>query len=372
MAYNELLEFISSLKGKLGKGLFPNEAAVSMQIVLPVLMHLNWDIYDSSYVFPQYPLEKLKVDFGLKVSRGEEEGLRCIIEVKAEGNLEGSLEATRQLFQYAFHAGAPLAVLTDGGRWRFYSVMDVGKHEERLVRTLELEKLSPEEVTSGLVRYLSFRNMISGEAWENAKKDLEQKKRRQKTNKNISKAWEKMTDGPSPELVDLLREETAEISAGFPPDRGDVEKFLKNLQFNYGDGEKTESQTNGGSSAKGTSFVLLNEPYSAKHPTGAFVEIMKILAERDPNFLPRLAPKTEGRKNSWLSKNIANIYREERDRKAARKLPGGWWLGTHASTPEKIKRLQVACEVAKIPFGNSEGLEIKFPSVSKKSRNRKK
>ena len=282
------------------------------------------------------------------------------------------MEATRQLFQYAFHAGAPLAVLTDGGRWRFYSVMDVGKHEERLVRTLELEKLSPEEVTSGLVRYLSFRNMISGEAWENAKKDLEQKKRRQKTNKNISKAWEKMTDGPSPELVDLLRKETAEISAGFPPDRGDVEKFLKNLQFNYGDGEKTESQTNGGSSAKGTSFVLLNDPYSAKHPTGAFVEIMKILAERDPNFLPRLAPKTEGRKNSWLSKNIANIYREERDRKAARKLPGGWWLGTHASTPEKIKRLQVACEVAKIPFGNSEGLEIKFPSVSKKSRNRKK
>ena len=342
-----------------------------MQIVLPVLMHLNWDIYDSSYVFPQYPLEKLKVDFGLKVSRGEEEGLRCIIEVKAEGNLEGNLEATRQLFQYAFHAGAPLAVLTDGGRWRFYSVMDVGKHEERLVRTLELEKLSPEEVTSGLVRYLSFRNMISGEAWENAKKDLEQKKRRQTTNKNISKAWKKMTDGPSPELVDLLRKETAEISAGFPPDRGDVEKFLKNLQFNYGDGEKTGSQTNEGSSAKGTSFVLLNEQSSEKHPTDAFVKIIKILAERDPNFLPRLAPKTEGIKYSWLSKHLAKIGKEY-DQKTARELPGGWWLGTNASTSEKIKRLQKACEVAKIPFGNSEGLEIKFPSVSKKSRNRKK
>lgn len=278
------------------------------------------------------------------------------------------MEATRQLFQYAFHAGVPLAVLTDGGRWRFYSVMDVGKHEERLVRTLELEKLSPEEVTSGLVRYLSFKNMISGEAWKNAKKDLEQKKRRQTTNKNISKAWKNMTDGPSPELVDLLRKETAEISAGFPPAREDVEKFLENIQFNYDDGKKSEPQTNGEYSEKETSFVLSNERYSAKHPTDAFVEIIKILAERDPNFLPRLAPKTENRKYSWLSKNRARIL----DQKAARKLPGGWWLGTHAPTSRKIKRLQVACEVAKIPFGNSEGLEIKFPSVSKKSRNRKK
>lgn len=281
------------------------------------------------------------------------------------------MEATRQLFQYAFHAGAPLAVLTDGGRWRFYSVMDVGKHEERLVRTLELEKLSPEEVTSGLVRYLSFRNMISGEAWENAKKDLEQKKRRQTTNKNISKAWENMTDGPSPELVDLLRKETAEISAGFPPAREDVEKFLKNIQFNYDDGKKSELPTNGESSEKETSFVLSNERYSAKHPTDAFVEIIKILAEIDPNFLPRLAPETEGRKYSWLSKNLAKIGAEY-DQQAARKLPGGWWLGTNASTSEKIKRLQKACKIKGIPFGKPEGLKVNLPSATNKSRNRKK
>ena len=269
------------------------------------------------------------------------------------------MEATRQLFQYAFHAGAPLAVLTDGGRWRFYSVMDAGKHEERLVRTLEIEKLRPEEVTAGLVRYLSFESMISGKAWENAKKDLELKNRRQTTNENISKAWRKMIDGPSPALVDLLREETAEISAGFPPAREDVEKFLRNLQFKYDCEKKPEPPTKRKHSEKGTSFVFLNETHPAKNPTDAFVKIMKLLADRDGSFLPRLAPETEGRKYSWLSKNRARIGGEP-DQKVAEKLPGGWWLSTHASTPEKIKRLQKACKIARIPFRKREGLKLNF------------
>lgn len=370
MAYNKLLEFISSLKSKLEKGWVPpNEVAVSTQIVLPVLGYLNWDIYDFRYVYPQYPLDRLKVDYGLKISPGEEEGLRCIIEVKAWRNLEGNTSADSQLFQYAFLAGAPIAVLTDGGRWRFYLPMAAGDFEERLVRDLNVEKHQPEKVVQGLVDYLSFENTRSGKARKNAERDHEERIRNIETNKNISKAWKNLLDGPSDRLVTLLVDETSRISSGYPPVRADVEKFLKNTIDPH---KETELTTTTKSLEKKTSFVLLNKPYSAKHPTDAFVEIIKILAERDPNFLPRLAPKTKGRKYSWLSKNLANIYREERDQKAARKLPGGWWLGTHASTPEKIKKLQVACKIAKIPFGNSEGLEIKFPSVSKKSRNRKK
>ena len=133
MISSKFLDFISSVKGRLGT---PWRRGFSVMIVLPVLGNLGWDIYNPEYVYPQYPLERLKVDYGLKISRGKQEGLRCIIEVKAEGNLD----ADHQLFQYAFLAGAPLAVLTDGKHWRFYLPMVPGKFEERLVRTLDFEK----------------------------------------------------------------------------------------------------------------------------------------------------------------------------------------------------------------------------------------
>lgn len=370
MDYNKLLEFISSLKSKLEKGWVPpNEAVVSTQIVLPVLGYLNWDIHDFRYVYPQYPLDKLKVDYGLKISPGEEKGLRCIIEVKAWGNLEGNTSADRQLFGYAFLAGAPIAVLTDGGRWRFYLPMAAGDFEERLVRDLDVEKHQPEKVVQGLVDYLSFENTRSGKAKKNAERDHEERIRNIEINKNISKAWKNLLDGPSDRLVTLLVDETSRISSGYPPVRADVEKFLKNTI----DPQKgTELQTITKPFEKKAAFVLLSKPYTEiKNPTDAFIQIMNILADRDGNFLPRLAPKTERRKYAWLSKNLANIG-EERDQKVARKLPGGWLLGTHASTSEKIKRLQTACKIAGIPFGKPEGLKVNFPSTSKKSRNRKK
>ena len=279
------------------------------------------------------------------------------------------MEATRQLFQYAFVAGAPLAVLTDGGRWRFYSVMGVGKHEERLVRTLELEKLHPEEVTTGLVRYLSFENMISGEAWENAKKDLEEKKRRQTTNENISKAWRKMIDGPSPSLVDLLREETAEISAGFPPAREDVEKFIKNrgsIETSHGISpvkkpERPNPRATSGrkETEKKPSFILFGEEYLAeKDVASAFIEIIKVLARRDQNFLEQLAPEVAGKKNKPLSRNLEDLA--DYTRGQARQLPGGWWLTTHSSTDSKKSILRKACKIAGIPFGKREGLKLNF------------
>lgn len=365
---SELLEFISSLKDRLGVGSFSNEQTVSINIILPVLRRLGWDIETPGYVCPQYSLENLKVDYGLKISQGKRKDLRCIIEVKAEKNLEGNANANRQLFQYAFLAGAPLAVLTDGGRWRFYLPMAAGDFEERLVRTLDVEKHQPEKVVQGLVDYLSFENTRSGKAKKNAERDHEERIRSIETNKNISKAWENLLAEPSDRLVTLLVDETSRISSGYPPVRADVEEFIKSYQ-NQGIHKtppvvkqetirppRTTSRKK--ETEKKPSFTLFDEDYHEKDVASAFIEIIKVLARRDQNFLERLAPEVSGTRSKRLSRNLAEM--SDHDRKAARKITNGWWLTTHSSTDAKKSMLRKACKVAGIPFGNPQGLKTNF------------
>ena len=355
---SEFLEFVSFVKGKLGS--YPSEEAVSVQIVLPVLGYLGWDKNNPEYVYPQYPLEKLKVDYGLKVSRGEGEGLRCIIEVKAEGKVD----ADHQLFKYAFFAGAPLAVLTDGRHWRFYLPMRPGKLEERLVRTLDFEKHTEEEIVTGLTRYLSFENTRSGKAKENAERDHNQRIKSIETKKNISVAWENLLNGSSDKLVTLLIEETSQISSGYAPARSDVEEFLKSLK-NVESKPQTVSQKKlresksekfQKGSSKETHFFLLGEKYTESKAVDAYVKIIETLASKDQRFLVRLSPRTEMGKYKWLSQSQGDMSEYARPRK----ISGDWYLNANVSNKDKIKRLQTACEVAGIPFGKPRGLKITF------------
>ncbi len=367
MISSQFSEFVSSVKDKLGKNVYENEATVSMMIVLPVLKHLGWPADNPSYVCPEYRLQGRKVDYGLKISEGKEEGLRCIIEVKAVGNI---VEADRQLFEYAFHAGTPLAILTDGKLWRFYLPLAAGKYKERLVRTLDFEEHSIEELGEGLVRYVSFDNTRSGQAKKNAENDLDKRIAKDEAKKNISTAWENLLGGASDKLVNLLIEETSLISSA--PERSDVEKFLKNFR-NAERRQETppeikprkkkkhwsEDPAERKKKNKKPSFFLLGREYrDEKNVTSAFVKIFEILAERDGTFLARLAPELAGRKNKRLSRNLTDLG--DIGSKVAKRFPGGWWLSTHSSTDGKISILRKVCKVAEIPFGKPGGLKVDF------------
>ncbi len=294
----------------------------------------------------------------------------------AVGNI---VDADRQLFEYAFHAGTPIAVLTDGKLWRFYLPLAAGQYEERLVRTLDLEEHSTEEVAEVLVRYISFDNVRSGQAKRNAESDLYQLINRVEAKKNIPKAWQNLRDGTSDKLVNLLIEETSLISSA--PEKSDVEEFLKSLEnaefepkpktarrkkpkpekpelrkrVQFSSKPEKPPRTSG----KETTFFLLGEEYTeAGHSVNAYVRIIEILAARDKKFLARLAPLAAGKKNKWLSRNRDDMVVYER----AREVFPGWWLDTNLSNESKIKRLQIACKVAGIPFGKPSGLKITFQS----------
>ena len=91
-----------------------------------------------------------------------------LVEVKQVGQSKG---ADRQLFQYAFHKGVPMAVLTDGQEWHFFLPTEQGDYGERRVYKLDLLERDPQEAEEGFERYLGYEEVRSGRAIEAARRD---------------------------------------------------------------------------------------------------------------------------------------------------------------------------------------------------------
>ena len=127
-----LAEEISRIRKTLETGRFRNEASVSFGAVIPILEALKWPVRNTDIVAPEYSLEARRVDFALCYPEMKP---IVFIEVKQVGQTEG---ADRQLFEYAFHAGVPMAVLTDGQEWHFYLPGERGAYQERRVYKLDL------------------------------------------------------------------------------------------------------------------------------------------------------------------------------------------------------------------------------------------
>jgi predicted type IV restriction endonuclease len=87
---------------------YVNEATVSQGIVQRLLNALGWPVYDTEIVAPEYSLGNRRADYALCHPPREP---AILIEVKQVGQSKG---ADRQLFEYAFHKGVPMAILTDG------------------------------------------------------------------------------------------------------------------------------------------------------------------------------------------------------------------------------------------------------------------
>ncbi len=216
-----LVERITFARQRLSESAFGSEAAISAGVVLPVLDALGWPTYDPSVVVPEYRVETRRVDFAL-LTRGTP---AVFVEVKQPGTIDG---ADRQLFEYAFHAGVPMAVLTDGATWHMYLPAMQGSYDERRVYLLDLAERPPEESAQRLARYLARVAVESGEAEERAKADYKRSRQRRGAAEAIPQAWASLIDGESSRLVDVLAAEVQTLS-GFQPHLDDVEAFLRGL-----------------------------------------------------------------------------------------------------------------------------------------------
>lgn len=354
-----LKEDILDVRVKLEDGRYVNEAAVSQGIVRRLLDALSWPVYETDVVVPEYSLGGRRVDYALCHRPGKP---RVLVEVKQVGQGVG---AERQLFEYAFHQGIQMAVLTDGREWHFYLPAGEGDYSERRVYKLNLIDDDADEIEARFNRYLFYDAVRSGKAMEVAQNDYRKLADRRQIRLTLPEAWTKLVEAEDDILIELLADKVREL-CGIKPDPDTTAAFLR---------EKVQLKTSDLSNAQPTSapgrprrsarpsatqqsldsigYTLYGETHQETGAIDVLESVLKELAERDSAFLERFAalPK-HGTKVRYVARSKEKLNPNRPDlTQNARKLDSRWWMYAWLSNKQKEKVIRMACEVAGIQYG---------------------
>jgi len=214
-----IASIIESIRERLKKGTFTNEASVSQGIVMPILNELDWPVFDTSVVVPEFPLEGRRVDYALCNVYGKP---IVFIEVKKVGLAEG---ADKQLFEYAFHKGVPLAILSDGKEWHFYLPSGEGDYKERRIYKLDIIEREINDSVYYLNRYLNYERVKTGKAIDSAKKDYQNISQKRKIKEALPAAWKRLIEEKDEILLELLSEKVEDL-CGYKPDLDLCSQFI--------------------------------------------------------------------------------------------------------------------------------------------------
>ena len=217
-----LKEHIDDIRKRLEQNEFTSEAAVRQGIIDRLLGALAWPTFDIKVVFPEYGVEGWKVDYALCHPASTP---RVFIEVKGVGKIE---KGTKQLFEYAFHIGVPIVVLTDGQKWRFYHPAGEGSYEDRKVVELDLIVGNSEECAKSLNRYLNYKSVQTGEAAEVIAEDYKSIVNQRKIEERLPEVWSELVQEQNETLLRVVMEKAKE-KVGYEPTEKQVLTFLKNL-----------------------------------------------------------------------------------------------------------------------------------------------
>ena len=217
-----LKEHIDDIRKRLEQNIFKSETAVRQGIVDPLLKSLGWPTDDTLVVFPEYPVGSGHVDYALCHPSSTP---RVFIEAKRVGNIEG---AEQQLFEYAFHKGVPIAVLTDGQKWRFFHLMGQEDYREQKVRELDFIENNSAEITDCLNGYLNYQSVRTGEAIQAIKEEQEKVHQQKQVAKFLPEAWGKLVEEADKFLLNVVAEKTESL-CGYKPTNQQALDFLKSL-----------------------------------------------------------------------------------------------------------------------------------------------
>src|SRR5271166_2997579 len=360
-----LVETIESIKDRISKNSYRNEAEVREAIVNRILRELDWDIYDPSAVSREYNLQNRRVDYALFTPRSVAPAV--ILEVKPPKSDEGE----RQLFEYAFYEGTQLAVLVNGREWSFYLPGQQGNYFERRVQKLDLSEREANESASILERYLRFDRVRNGSALSDAQSDYQSATRQREAGKTIPRAWEELLAQRDEKLLDVIAEKVISL-IGFRPTDEQIEAFLRapvsssNFStpstFATPSTRYSQEETPTEVSTRAISFKLLGQVHTNPDAITALIFILQTIAKRDPNFLTNFAKKAPGRTRNHIAKVRSQVYPGKPDLEVyTTEIEPGWWLGTNIANRDKERLARIACEVAGLNFGKD--LIIKFPNV---------
>lgn len=349
---------LAAIRTRLEAGAYPNEAAVSLSILLPVLRALGWDDSDPLQVMPEYAQAGRRVDFALCGHPGRPS---VFIEVKGVGR---SLEGDRQLFEYAFHEGIPLCVLTDGREWSFYLPGGQGSYEERRLFRLQLPDRPTTESARILTRYLGRERIRSGDALEDAIRDYRDLAASRQAAKSIPAAWSRLVTAPEDLLVELVAEEAEKLS-GARPSSAEVVLFLQGLNVRgappaqvvvKGPAQLAQPATQSPQvsithRSGELTYSVLGVSKTARNASEALVDILTTLAKHAPEKLPAAARAARGRSRNHIAQTVAEIYPARPDLARAIEFSPGWLVGLNISNREKIRIIREVCRAMSLRFG---------------------
>lgn len=353
-----LIEFIERLRDDLRRGRFPSEAAVSQGIVLPILHELGWPVFDTAMVIPEFSVEGRRVDYALCHPARRP----CVfVEVKRVGQSEG---ADRQLFEYAFHLGVPMAVLTDGQGWSFYLPGEQGTYPERRVYKLDLLERTLEEAAVRLERYLGYKAVAAGDALRSARSDYQNVARFREIQRNLPQAWTALLAKQDPNMLELLADEVEGL-CGYRPDLDTCAQFLEKHVLHSWSAVaptspvltpatrppttlSTSPRTRRATSGGAFYVKFKGSTYRVRTAREVLIKVFQVLAEADSGFLESFASRKHGKKRRYLARDKYELYPgrpDLADQYSVEVVPG-WWLGTNYSRQNIQEIIVLALEVA--------------------------
>lgn len=164
----ELFQFLENIK-TLNINSF-DEEETKYRIILPLLSHLGWNIYDLHQIYPEYLVKSSikKVDYLLTDHKSN----KIFIEAKKpKVNLDVD-EVKCQLIRYCAAKNIDLGILTNGIKWRFYNLdyydNTLGAIKNWKKDEIDLIKNKPEDIFDKFISILWSGNTCSnGRIYEN-------------------------------------------------------------------------------------------------------------------------------------------------------------------------------------------------------------
>ena len=367
-----LENLIKSIRSRLEEGAYQNEAAVSVGVVLPILRSLGWDDADPAQIVPEFSMPGGRVDFALF---GGVRQPSVFIEVKGVGRAGFG---DKQLFEYAFHKGVPICVLTDGREWSFYYPPGEGDYSQRRVQKLHLVERDQNQLEETFRRYLQRERVRTGEARDAVDVDFRDLRSRREAQRSIPQAWQSLVGEPEELLVELLQDQTEAIS-GVRPSSTAVLAFLQSLSLTKSVDQLvvpkaveasvrpaklvTPSKTNSSPSSSGrqVAFELFGEARTTNTAKSALVEILGEIAKRYPDRMVDIARAARGKSRNHIARSPEEIYPKRPDLARAEEIIDGWLIGTNIANREKLRIIQAACNAVGLTLGKD--VVIYFPNT---------
>ena len=364
---DRLTPTIEDLAKGIAAGSFRSEAEISQGVVKRVLNDLGWPVFDMQVVAPEFKIGTRKVDYALCQPPGK---AAILVEVKDLGKADG--KGQKQLFEYCFHQGVPIAVLTDGRTWSFFFPAGQGSYEERLFAHIDLLDDDHGNAARTLVRYLDVEDVKSQTARKRAEQDYEAARFQKQAATKYASVWRKLLSGPEPLLLDLFSEEV-ESATGVRPERERAAEFIRGHAVGTGVTRRVTQVKSARRKPKPTTTSVPPSIKSSGVPsftfqgqtetfsTGAklFGAVFSTFASMDPTFCERYSQRHSGRVRKYVAQSKEELYPGNPNLQSqVLPLPGGWLLATHTSNTDKIRRIKQACKVMGLEFGQDLVVDV--------------